>query len=102
MEEINFTTELKNFLDAEGKLKSYPSKKKPKILSLYYLASKFELDKIYAEKDVNQILKSWHTFSDPATLRRELIENHFLGRKPDCTAYWLEKEQPTLESFELK
>lgn len=91
--------ELKNFLDTDGKLKLYPAKRKQKILSLFYLASKFEKDKIYTEKEVNQILMTWHTFGNWAMLRRDLYDKYFMGRQPNCTAYWLEENQPTLASF---
>lgn len=94
-------TELKNFLDEEGKLKAYPTKKKQKMLSLFYLASKFEKGKRYSEKEVNEILKGWHTFEDWAMLRRDLYDNWFFGREADGSVYWLEEEQPTLESFKL-
>ncbi len=91
--------QLNNFLDSDGRLIRYPAKQKLKMLSLFYLASKFEKDRIYSEKEINQILKNWHTFGDWAMLRRDLYDKWFLGRKPDCTAYWLEENQPTLESF---
>lgn len=94
--------ELKNFLDNEGRLLSYPAKQRLKILSLFYLASKFEKGRMYSEKEVNQLLKSWHTFGDWAMLRRDLYDKWFLGRESNGSAYWLEEEQPALESFGLE
>lgn len=101
MNDLIFTTELKNFLDGEGRLKSYPSKFKPKIIALFYLASKFEQGKRYSEKEVNQILERWHTFEDWAMLRRDLYDRRFFSREPNCSVYWLEENQPSLESFQL-
>lgn len=101
MSDLHLTSELKNFLDNEGRLKSYPSKSKPKILSLFYLASKFEHKRRYSEKEVNQILKSWHTFDDWAMLRRDLYDRRFLGREQNGSGYWLEDSQPTLAAFGL-
>ncbi|HHT53931.1 MAG TPA: DUF2087 domain-containing protein [Clostridiales bacterium] len=98
---MTLTYELRNFLDGEGRLKIYPAKQKYKILSLFYLASKFKAGRIYTEKEVNLILNQWHTFGDWAMLRRELYDKGFLCRKPDCTAYWLEEKQPTISSFGL-
>jgi len=92
-------TELKNFIDGDGKLKQYPAKQRLKTLSLFYLASKFERDRLYTEAEVNRILKTWHTFEDWAMLRRDLYDKRFLGRKADCTGYWLENEQPTPASL---
>ena len=73
-------TALKNFLDERGRLTAFPAKRKTKIYALCYLAEKFERDKKYTEKEVNEVLKAWHTFDDPATLRRELYDYKFLDR----------------------
>lgn len=67
-----------------------PAKQRKKQLVLSYLAEKFEVEKLYSEREVNALLKEWHTFEDPATLRRELYDRRFLNRTPDGSAYWLE------------
>jgi len=94
--------ELKNFLDSDGRLKSYPSKHRLKTISLFYLASKLEFGKRYTEKELNQILCDWHTFEDWAMLRRDLYDKRFLDREPNCSYYWLEENQPTLATFGLE
>lgn len=94
--------ELKNFLDKQGRLKSYPSKFRLKILSLFYLAAKFEDNKRYSEKEVNELLKTWHTFNDWCMLRRDLYDKGFFGREQNCSYYWLENKQPTLVDFGLE
>ena len=91
--------ELRTFLDEEGRLKSYPAKRKRQIYALYYLVGKFETGKRYTEKEINEILNKWHTFEDWAMLRRDLYDARFLNRKPDCSEYWLEDNQPTLASL---
>lgn len=96
------TDQLKNFLDSENRLIAFPAKRKMKLLALCYLAGKFEKDKKYTEKEVNELLNQWHTFRDPATLRRELYNLRFLDREPAGTAYWLEPVQPTMEELEKK
>ena len=83
--------ELKNFLDEDGRLIQFPAKRKMKRVALAYLAEKFEPEKRYTEKEVNELLLSWHTFGDPATLRRELYNARFLGRDAGGAIYWLEK-----------
>lgn len=90
---------LRNFLDAEGKLRLYPSKKKMKLYSLYYLSTKFEKGERYSESEVNGVINKWHLFSDAAMLRRELYDYHFLGRERDGSAYWMEDEQPDIEQM---
>ncbi|MBI2049255.1 MAG: DUF2087 domain-containing protein [Parcubacteria group bacterium] len=48
----------------------------------------YEQGKIYTEKEVNELLERFHTFEDPALLRRELYEKGLLGRKHDGSEYW--------------
>ena len=87
---MKIDAQLTPFLDEEGHLTAFPSKRKKKLLALTYLAGKFEPERQYTEKEVNALLGQWHTFGDPATLRRKLYDNHFLDRKPDGSCYWLE------------
>lgn len=86
-----FMAELKNFLNADGMLVQFPAKRKMKLEALAYLAEKFESGRKYTEKEVNELLLSWHIFHDPATLRRELYNNRFLGRDADGAMYWREE-----------
>lgn len=88
---------LRNFLDAEGRLTGFPAKRKMRMYALLYLARRFEADRVYAERDVNELLHQWHTFGDPATLRRELFDARFLDRSPDGREYRLSPDRPTLE-----
>jgi hypothetical protein len=93
--------ELKNYLDEAGRLKLFPSKKKYKLLALFFLASKFEKGVSYTEKEVNEIIDKAHLFNDRCLLRRELFNKGFLGRLDDCSKYWLEDKQPVLGDFKL-
>ncbi|MBQ8170674.1 MAG: DUF2087 domain-containing protein [Oscillospiraceae bacterium] len=91
---------LKNFLDGNGRLVSYPSKRKMKLYALIYIAEKIDKGKVYTEKEINAVLGEWHTFGDPATLRRELYTHKFLDRDPYGKEYRMEKHQPTIEELE--
>lgn len=93
---------LKNFLDDDGKLYQYPSKHRYKNLALLYLASKFEPNKRYTEKQVNELLKMWHTFNDFFMLRRDLCDRHILGRERNGSFYWLEENRPTLHDLGIE
>lgn len=92
--------EVKNFLDGERRLHTFPAKRKRKLWALAYLAGKFEPDRVYTEKEVSELLTRWHTFGDPATLRRELFDHGFLGRDAAGRGYWLEKQQPSAEEWQ--
>jgi hypothetical protein len=55
---------------------------------LEYLVTQFEIDTVYSEKEVNQLLNQHHTFGDAALLRRELFERGLIDRKRDGSEYW--------------
>lgn len=77
------------FFNTDGQVIVWPKKRADKDSILKYLATKFELNKTYHENEVNEILKSWHTFADWPLLRRELIENGLMLRNRDGTEYIL-------------
>jgi len=76
------------FLDERGRINQLPSKQKKLLAVLAYLTTKFELDTDYTEHQVNGICDRWHTFNDFYLLRRELVDNGFLGRERDGSRYW--------------
>jgi hypothetical protein len=80
--------ELQNHLDNEGRLTAWPSKRSLQLLALNYLATKLEPRRVYVEKEINALLNSWHTFGDPALLRRELYERGLLNRQKNGAEYW--------------
>lgn len=96
------TVILKNFLDEQGRLIAYPSKRKMKLYALIYISQKIDPKVTYNEKEINELLNQWHTFGDPATLRRELYTHRFLDRNKNGTEYFMEKNQPTFEELEAK
>jgi len=94
--DVNAVNEhIRHFLDPQGRLRLFPAKRKMKLYCLFYLASKFEPERQYTEREVNDLLLSWHTFGDPATLRRELYDYRFLNRSTDGRSYWVNPVQPT-------
>lgn len=89
---------LQNFLDENGRLLRFPAKQAMQQEALAYLAGKFRPGVTYTEREVNDLLNAWHTFRDPATLRRELYDHRFLNRDPYGTAYELaERDRPEEE-----
>ena len=96
---MELTHILRNFLDATGKLTAFPAKRKMILYALLYLAQKIPADTDFTEREINDILLDWHTFADPATLRRELYDYHFLDRSRDGKVYRLAEKQPTPEDL---
>ena len=98
---MELTHILRNFLDADGKLTAFPAKRKMKRYALLYLAQKIPADTDFTEREINDILLDWHTFADPATLRRELYDYRFLDRSRDGKVYRLAQKQPIPEDLGL-
>ncbi|MFP3361534.1 DUF2087 domain-containing protein, partial [Planococcus sp. SIMBA_143] len=62
----------------DGQLDTFPSKEKRKVIVLQNIMTRFKVDKVYTEKEINEILKS--IYSDYVTIRRYLIEYGFMNR----------------------
>lgn len=76
-----------NTTDEGMTLKVFPSKEKKKILVLLKIASLFENDRTYSEKEVNGILKP--IYGDYVLLRRSLIDYQIFSRSKNCETYEL-------------
>ena len=98
---MELTHILRNFLDAKGKLTVFPAKRKMKLYALLYLTQKIPADTDFTEWEINDILLDWHTFTDPAALRRELFDYRFLDRSRDGKVYRLAEKQPAPEELGL-
>ena len=68
----------------DGRLRSLPSKHNRRLIVLRYIAQTFQLGRTYTEQEVNETLLQFHP--DYCTVRRELVDNGFLGRSSG--AYW--------------
>ena len=95
----NELSELKSFLDKDGRLISLPAKHKKKLAAIWYLAGKIEAGRQYTEPEINDLLDEWTLFHDPATLRRELYNKQLLERTADCSRYWKVESIPEMEAF---
>lgn len=81
---------LVNLLDNQGRVTRWPTLKFPEeqMAVREYLVSKFEHEREYTEREVNDLLNRWHTFGDWALLRRELFMHELLGRMKNGSRYW--------------
>lgn len=90
---IEFTeAEKKHTLETffqEGRLVKLPKKEKRKAIIFLELIKTFEENKIYSEKEVNEVIKAIH--DDFATIRRYLIDFKLLERSIDGKEYWVNK-----------
>lgn len=85
---IVFPPELKNFVDAAGRLKQWPGKQKLQLLALRALAEAIPAGQRFSERAINDLLNQQHTFGDPTLLRRLLCDLGYLARTSDGAAYW--------------
>jgi predicted transcriptional regulator len=76
---------INEFVTPEGRIKAFPAQRKKLDVLLVFVIKSFEMEILYTEKQVNEILNSYN--EDFATLRRELIDAKFLAR--DHEEYWL-------------
>jgi len=75
---------LRNFMSADGRLHTIPTKQAKLLVVLDHIAQSFEPGRTYPEKEVNVLLTTFHP--DYAALRRYLVENQFLTRED--AVYW--------------
>ncbi|AKN33858.1 transcriptional regulator [Clostridium carboxidivorans P7] len=80
---------IKNYIDENGAIKTFPSREKKKIIVLSEIVKNFSKGKKYSEKEINRILQRIN--EDYATTRRALIEYGFMERSNDCSSYWVKE-----------
>lgn len=68
----------------DDRIVQIPTGHKRLLVVLRWLVEKFELDRRYTEKEVNEIIQRRH--EDYATLRRELVDWRFMKREK--SVYW--------------
>lgn len=74
-------------LDPYGRLTTWPGKRRQRDAALRWLAWRLPYGD-FTEAQVNGLLRQWHTFNDPALLRRELVLARHLQRTRDGRRYW--------------
>lgn len=77
-----------------GRLTRFPVKMKKEMVILRWVATKFQPEVRYTEKQINAILTEVH--EDYATLRRSLVEYGFMRRERGGGDYWLTPETETV------
>jgi hypothetical protein len=87
--------------DAWGRMSRWPHKYSVQRLALWVMWMQFEPRRVYTEREVNVVLRAWHTWGDHVTLRRELINDQLLTRKSDCSQYRKLPARPSDEARAL-
>jgi hypothetical protein len=80
---------LEDYIDEDNPAQDFLDKaEKEKELLQEKLDKEIITGKIYAEKEINEILKICCTPQDHVSFRRSLIDKGYLRRTNDCKAYW--------------
>ncbi len=82
---------LHRFVDRDGLVTLWPRRERDREAILDYLVNKFQRNQLYSEVEVNEVLNQWHTFQDPANMRRQLVDYGYLGRTSSGDRYWRER-----------
>lgn len=83
----NPPTALETFVDANGRLKSWPVKRRSQEAAMGYLSNQLEPGRGYSEAEINALLDSLHTFGDFALLRRALVDGRHIERTSNGSRY---------------
>ena len=79
---------LHDLVDEQGRITRWPGKLKEQEVMLRYLIEKFEIERGYTEKQVNDLLQTWYLDADFVLVRRSLIDAGLLLRTKDGSRYW--------------
>lgn len=82
---------LHRFVDRDGLVTMWPRRERDREAVLDYLIDKFQRNHLYNEVEINEVLNQWHTFQDPANMRRQLVDYGYLGRTSSGDRYWRER-----------
>lgn len=69
----------------DGRITAFPAALKKQLVLLKWIARQIEPDREYSEKEISAFLKQFN--DDYATIRRELVDWHFMTR--EAGRYWL-------------
>lgn len=73
--------------DEHARMTRWPVARPIQRLCTWYMWSKFEKRRSYAEREVNVLLSPWTTFQAHVTMRRELINDGLVTREIDGSNY---------------
>jgi hypothetical protein len=69
----------------DGRIIAFPAALKKQLILLQWIARQIEPDREYSEKEISAFLKQFN--DDYATIRRELVDWHFMTR--EAGRYWM-------------
>lgn len=79
--------EIQRYLDQAGRVIVWPAKRSTRQHIFAYLASLFQPERAYSEREVNELLARHLACHDYATVRRDLCDFRYLKRERDGSCY---------------
>jgi hypothetical protein len=70
---------LRNFVDADGRIRELPARAAKRELVLEYVAARIDAGREYSEREINEVLSA--LYDDHVTLRRYLVDAGLLKRE---------------------
>ena len=61
------------------------------------ILTKFDIDKEYSEKEINDVILNWILFDDYCLVRREMVDQNLLKRSNDCKYYYVNKDYQKID-----
>lgn len=94
---ISFNLDEEKFFKKCVKYQNIPKNDALKQIILKTIMQDFEINKIYSEEEVNNIIKEY--FEDFTLIKRELINFGYMQRNPIKGEYWVVKKELAKSDF---
>lgn len=87
LEPPEYPKSLQSFIGDDRRLKAWPVKRGKQLAFLEIIASRIRPGVKYTEQQFNTVLHCYHSFNDPARLRRDMLGYGMIKRKIDGSDY---------------
>lgn len=85
------------YFDAEGRMARWPARFADQSLCFWVLWSRLPAGVVFTEREISELIKSWHLFGDHAILRRGMIDARLISRTQDGREYRRIEQKPPAE-----
>ena len=75
------------YFDADGVLTSWPSRLALQTLSQWVFWSRIPRGEVFTERQISEMIRSWHAFGDHALIRRAMVDAKMLERNQNGSEY---------------
>ncbi len=87
MADMTRVAQAKRYFDAQGRLKSWPSKTNLQFLCLWVIWAQIPKGAEMSERQASDLISAWHLFGDAAIIRRTMWQQKMISRTPEGRDY---------------